>query len=79
VGASGGAGSLAAQYAADQHASAVISGDFGPNAFNVLQAAGIAMYLFGVSTTVRQAIEHYKADQLEIVGGPTGGGHHWRK
>jgi predicted Fe-Mo cluster-binding NifX family protein len=79
VGALGGAGSLAAQYAADQHASAVISGDFGPNAFNALQVAGIAMYLFGASTTVRQAIENYKAGRLEIVGGPTGGGHHGRR
>ena len=78
VGASGGAGTLAAQFAANQHVSSVISGDFGPNAYNALQAAGIAMYLFGASTTVKEAIEHFKAGQLERVGAPTGQGHHSR-
>ena len=54
VGAPGGAGTLAAQFASNQNVSSVISGDFGPNAYNALQAAGIAMYLFGASTTVRR-------------------------
>jgi predicted Fe-Mo cluster-binding NifX family protein len=74
-GASGGAGTLAAQFVANQHAEAVISGDFGPNAYSALQAAGIAMYLFGASTTVKEAIEHFKGGQLERVGAPTGQGH----
>jgi predicted Fe-Mo cluster-binding NifX family protein len=78
VGAMGGAGTLAAQFAANQKAGAVISGDFGPNAYNALQAAGIAMYLFGASTTVKEAIEHFKERQLERVDAPTGQGHHWR-
>jgi predicted Fe-Mo cluster-binding NifX family protein len=78
VGASGGAGTLAAQFVANQHAEAVISGDFGPNAYNALQAAGISMYLFGTSTTVKEAIEHFKVGQLERVGAPTGQGHHSR-
>ena len=78
VGATGGAGTLAAQFAANQHASSVISGDFGPNAYNALQAAGIAMYLFGAGTTVKEAIEHFKSGQLERVGSPTGQGHHSR-
>jgi predicted Fe-Mo cluster-binding NifX family protein len=78
VGASGGAGTLAAQFAANQHASSVISGDFGPNAYNALHAAGIAMYLCGASTTVKEAIENFKAGQLERVGAPTSQGHHSR-
>jgi predicted Fe-Mo cluster-binding NifX family protein len=78
VSASGGAGTLVAQFAANQKADAVISGDFGPNAYNALQAAGIAMYLFGTSNTVQEAIEHFKAGQLERVGAPTGPGHHTR-
>jgi predicted Fe-Mo cluster-binding NifX family protein len=78
VGASGGAGSLAAQFAANQHASSIISGDFGPNAYSALHAAGISMHLFGTSTTVRQAVERFKASQLEQVGAPTGPGHHPR-
>ena len=78
VGASGGAGSLAAQFAASQKADVVISGDFGPNAYNALQAAGIAMYLFGASTTPKHAIELFKAGQLQQVGAPTGAGYHRR-
>lgn len=78
VGASGGAGTLAAQFTANQHVSSVISGDFGPNAYIALQAAGIAMYLLGASTTVKEAIEHFKAGQLERVGEPTSQGHHSR-
>jgi len=72
----GGAGTLAAQFAANQHVSSVISGDFGPNAYNALQAAGITMYLFGASNTVRKAIKLFKVGQLERVGAPTGHGNH---
>jgi predicted Fe-Mo cluster-binding NifX family protein len=78
VGASGGAGTLAAQFIANQHAEAVISGDFGPNAHDALQAAGIAMYLFGASATVKEVIEHFKAGQLAQVDAPTSEGHHSR-
>jgi len=74
----GGAGTLAAQFVANQNAEAVISGDFGPNAYGALQAAGVAMYLFGASRTVREAIERFKAGQLERVGAPTGQGRHQR-
>ena len=79
VGASGGAGSLAAQLVAKQQASVVISGDFGPNAYNALDAVGIVMYLYGDSTTIQEAIEHFKANRLERVGAPTGPGHHSRE
>jgi predicted Fe-Mo cluster-binding NifX family protein len=78
VGAAGGAGTLAAQFVANQKARAVISGDFGPNAYNALDAAGIEMYLFGTSRTGREAIERFKAGNLERVGAPTGPGHHLR-
>lgn len=78
VGASGGAGTLAAQFAANQKVGAVISGDFGPNAYNALQAAGIAMYLFGVSTSTKDAVARFNTGQLERVGSPTGPGHHPR-
>jgi predicted Fe-Mo cluster-binding NifX family protein len=78
VGASGGAGTQAAQIAANQPVKAAISGDFGPNAYNALQAAGIDMYLYGTSSTVKEAIEQFKAGKLESVGAPTGRGHHGR-
>jgi predicted Fe-Mo cluster-binding NifX family protein len=78
VSASGGAGSLVAQFAAKQQVKSVISGDFGPNAYSALEAAGIDMYLFGESINVKEAIEYFKAGQLERVGAPTGPGHHTR-
>jgi predicted Fe-Mo cluster-binding NifX family protein len=77
---SGGAGIQAAQFVANQKAEAVLSGDFGPHAFEALQAAGIAMYLYGDCQTAHQAIARFKARQLQQVGAPTRadceGGHH---
>ncbi len=70
--ASGGAGTLAAQFVASQNAEAVISGDFGPNACAVLQAAGIPMYLYGQARTGREAVERFKENLLTRASGPTG-------
>jgi predicted Fe-Mo cluster-binding NifX family protein len=78
VGASGGAGTQAAQHIANQGAQAAISGDFGPNAYSALKAAGIDMYLLGASQTVRDAVEHFKAGQLAQVKAPTSVGYHRR-
>jgi predicted Fe-Mo cluster-binding NifX family protein len=71
VNVSGGAGIKAAQFVTEQKVEAVLSGDFGPHAFQALQAAGIAMHLYGDCCTTRQAIEHFKAGQLQQVGAPT--------
>ncbi len=80
VNASGGAGIQAAQFVADQKADAAISGDFGPHAFNALQAAGIAMYLYGDCRTADEAVKRFKAGTLERVGAATraecDGAHH---
>ena len=54
VDAAGGAGSQAAQFAAQQGVEAIISGDFGPNAYIALAAAEIKMYLLGTSKTVQR-------------------------
>lgn len=78
AGQSGGAGVAAAQFVINQHVDSVISGDFGPNAYNALQAANIAMYLFGTSNTINNAIEQFKAGKLECVSAPTSQGHHLR-
>ncbi len=67
--ASGGAGIQAAQFVAERKAEAVISGDFGPNAHQALTAAGVGMYLFGASASARQAVERFKAGELERAGG----------
>jgi predicted Fe-Mo cluster-binding NifX family protein len=70
---SGGAGIQAAQFVTDKKAEAVLSGDFGPHAFDALQAAGIAMYLYGDCRTAHQVLERFEAGQLEQIGTPTRG------
>jgi predicted Fe-Mo cluster-binding NifX family protein len=60
----GGAGIQAAQFVMNKGAEAVLTGNLGPNAFQVLQAAGVLSYLV-VDGTVRQAVEAYKAEQLQ--------------
>ena len=64
----GGAGIQAAQFVVNQGAQAVLSGNLGPNAFDVLQAAGVPGYLISEGT-IRQAVEAYKAGQLQPMGG----------
>jgi predicted Fe-Mo cluster-binding NifX family protein len=68
--ASGGAGVQAAQYVIAQGAQAVVTGNVGPNAFNVFQAAGVPVYQFAVGT-VRQAIQAYTGGQLSPISGAT--------
>ena len=69
--ASGGAGIRAAQFVSEQGCSAVISGDFGPNAFEALAAAGISMYIFSPYRTVLEAIDGFKSGQLKPLSSPT--------
>jgi predicted Fe-Mo cluster-binding NifX family protein len=64
----GGAGIQAAQYVVSKGAEAVLSGNLGPKAFDVLQAASVPSYLV-IEGTVRQAVEAYQADQLEPMAG----------
>jgi len=70
----GGAGIQAAQFVVNQGAEAVLSGNLGPNAFDVLQAASVPGFLVSEGT-VRQAVEAYKAGQLQPMGGPNVGAH----
>ena len=60
----GGAGIKAAQLVADLELSAVLTGNIGPNAFEVLNTAGIQI-MTGVTGIVADAIEAYKQGQLE--------------
>lgn len=76
VNASGGAGTQAAQFVVAQKVSAVVSGDFGPNAFEVLDAAGVGMYLYAGARTARAAVEHFKSGRLKPVGAPSDARHH---
>jgi predicted Fe-Mo cluster-binding NifX family protein len=67
INAAGGAGIQAAQYVTEQGVQAVLTGNVGPNAFDVLQAAGVPVYLIREGT-VRQAVEAFKAGQLQTSG-----------
>ena len=69
-----GAGIQAAQTVANMGANVVITGNVGPNAFNVLSASGIKI-VTGASGNIREAIEKYKSGQLKEVSNPTVGGH----
>ena len=66
AGAAGGAGITAAQSVVDKGIEAVITGNVGPNAMNVLNAAEIAIYR-GVSASVRENIEKFKKGTLEKI------------
>jgi predicted Fe-Mo cluster-binding NifX family protein len=76
--ASGGAGVQAAQFIAGQGAQVAISGDFGPNAYNTLAAAGIRMVLApaGEALSASQVLARYRQGELKEVTAPTGPGHH---
>jgi len=69
-----GAGIQAAQTVVNMDAKVVITGNVGPNAFNVLSASGIKI-VTGASGNIRAAVEAYKKGQLKEVGNPTVGGH----
>lgn len=69
-----GAGIQAAQTVANMGVEVVITGNVGPNAFNVLYATGIKI-VTGVSGSIREAVEKYKNGQLKEVRNPTVGGH----
>lgn len=68
--AAGGAGIQAAQFVIEKGAQAVISGNVGPNAFQVFQSANVPVHLFD-GGTVREAVELFKAGRLPTAGGAT--------
>ena len=70
MGAASGAGIQAAQFVVRQGARAVVTGNLGPNACDVLQSAGVPVYLFG-GGTVRQAAEAFKSGRLQSIAGAT--------
>jgi len=76
INASGGAGTQAAQFAAEKNVAAVISGDFGPNAASVLKAGGIPMFINKSEGNIRNIIERFLAGELQQVDSPTASGTH---
>ena len=73
--ASGGAGISAGQMVANMGVQAVLTGHCGPNAYQVLSAAGIQV-ITGVSGKIRDAIEAYKKGQFQATSQPSVGAHY---
>lgn len=64
TGAATGAGTGCAQAIIKEGVQFVISGQFGPNAYEVLKAAGLAMYRAPQGLSVREALDHLTAGTL---------------
>jgi len=62
----GGAGIQSGQFIANTGASAVITGNVGPNASRTLNAAGIDV-IVGVTGVIRDAVERYKRGELSAT------------
>lgn len=69
-----GAGVQASQLMADQDVGAVLTGSVGPNAYQSLNAAGIAIHI-GIVGTARDALAAYLSGTLATVAGPSSQGH----
>jgi predicted Fe-Mo cluster-binding NifX family protein len=67
--AGGGAGVSTAQTITGKGIEAVLTGNCGPNAYQVLAAAGIKV-VTGVSGKVRDAIQDYKSGKLKAISQP---------
>jgi predicted Fe-Mo cluster-binding NifX family protein len=72
--AGGGAGISTAQTVASLGAQAVLTGNCGPNAYQTLSAAGIQV-ITGVSGSVKDAIEGFKAGKFKAISGPSTSAH----
>ncbi|MCX5698952.1 MAG: NifB/NifX family molybdenum-iron cluster-binding protein [Candidatus Omnitrophica bacterium] len=68
----GGAGIQSGQLVVSKGVKAVLTGNVGPNAHQVLLAAGISIFT-GVSGTVKEAIEGYKNGKYKLADAPNVG------
>jgi len=72
--AGGGAGISTAQMIANMGVQVVLTGNCGPNAYQTLSAAGVQV-ITGVSGSVQDAIEGYKAGRFQATSQPSVGAH----
>ena len=70
----GGAGIQSAQLMSEKGVITVLTGNCGPNAFNVFGQAGIQV-IVGVSGPVRNAVEQFKTGSLPSASGPNVASH----
>jgi predicted Fe-Mo cluster-binding NifX family protein len=73
----GGAGMHAAQLVVDQGVEAVIAGEVGPKAYDVLEAAGVRV-MARVTGSAREALDLLSSEMSENTKGPTGPARHGR-
>ena len=71
----GGAGIQSAQFIASKGATAVLTGNCGPNAMSALSAAGVKVIL-ALSGTVREAVQRYNRGDLPSASEANVGAHH---
>jgi predicted Fe-Mo cluster-binding NifX family protein len=71
---SGGAGISAAQVIVGKGVEAILTGNCGPNAYQVLSPAGIKV-ITGVSGTVQDAVRDYKEGKYQASSQPNVPGH----
>ncbi len=69
-----GAGIQAGRNVIDLGAEAVITGNVGPKAFTTLQAGGVKIYV-GAAGSVAEALEKFKAGELECISKANVEGH----
>jgi len=72
-----GAGTQAAQFLVEEGVEAVISGDIGPNAYSVLDAAGVLMYT-AIEGPVENLFSDFQGGNLRRAT-PRGGRGHGRR
>ena len=72
IASSGGAGIKAAQVLINKNVEALITGNIGPNAFNVLSGTGIKI-ITSVSGNVKEAVEKYLKGELKETDQPRPG------
>jgi predicted Fe-Mo cluster-binding NifX family protein/NAD-dependent dihydropyrimidine dehydrogenase PreA subunit len=70
----GGAGIQSAQLMSEKGVTTVLTGNCGPNAFNVFGQAGIQV-IVGVSGVVRNAVEQFKTGDFSSASGPNVASH----
>ena len=70
-----GSGVLAAQNVADSGAEVLLTGRCGPKAFDILTAAGVAVYS-GITGSVAEAVAAWHRGGLEKLAGPDGSPQH---
>ena len=70
----GGAGIQSAQLMSEKGVTTVLTGNCGPNAFNVFGQAGIQV-IVGITGVVRNAVEQFKAGAFSFASGPNVASH----